>query len=103
MLHSVSQDTICALSTPPGTGGIAVVRVSGKDAILICDNIFKSRHSGKHLYTQPAGTVVFGTILDNNEVIDEVLVTVFRAPHSFTGDDTVEFSCHGSMYIQQRL
>jgi tRNA modification GTPase len=95
--------TICALSTPPGAGGIAIVRISGPEAISVSSQIFTPRKAGKHLLTQPAGTVVYGTVRTNNEVLDDVLATVFRTPHSFTGEDTVEFSCHGSIYIQQRL
>jgi len=103
MLYTAIQDTICALSTPPGTGGIAVIRVSGTDAIVICDKIFVPQKTRKHLHTQPANTVIFGAIRNNNEVMDNVLATVFRAPRSFTGEDTVEISCHGSIYIQQQI
>ena len=102
MLHPITQDTICAVATPPGTGGIAIIRVSGPDAITICDKIFAPFQTGKRLYTQPAGTVIYGTIHDNGETLDNVLVTIFRAPHSFTGEDTVEINCHGSLYIQQQ-
>jgi tRNA modification GTPase len=77
--------------------------VSGPDAISICEKIFTHRESGKHLQTQPAGMVVLGAIRNHHEELDEVLTTVFRAPHSFTGEDTVEISCHGSIYIQQQL
>jgi len=103
MLHSILQDTICAISTPPGTGGLAVIRVSGTDAISVCDKVFEPRQLSKHLYVQPAGTVIYGTISDNKDSLDDVLATVFRAPHSFTGEDTVEISCHGSIYIQQQI
>ena len=95
--------TICAVSTPPGTGGIAVIRVSGPEAIPICSRLFET---GKPLLMEngdyQANTVVYGHI-KGEEVLDDVLVTVFRSPHSFTGEDTVEISCHGSLYIQQRL
>lgn len=93
--------TICAISTAPGVGGIAVIRVSGKQAICLSDKIFKAK---KSLLEQSSDMAVFGRIVDSEaKVIDEVIVTVFRAPHSFTGEDVVEISCHGSLYIQQEI
>lgn len=102
------MNTICAISTPYGSGGIAVVRVSGESAIQIVDTLF---HGRKSLTEAPAYTVHYGELRrasrvanrESNEVLDEVLVSVFRAPHSFTGEDVVEIACHGSMYIQQTL
>ena len=107
------SNTICAISTPYGSGGIAVVRVSGKSAIQIVDTLF---HGRKSLMDAKAYTVHYGEIKkptpipslkgrENNEqeILDQVLVSVFRAPHSFTGEDVVEIACHGSMYIQQTL
>lgn len=94
------MDTICAISTPYGCGGIAVVRVSGEQAIALTDSLFRGRAA---LSNAPANTVRFGHIERNGETLDEVLATVFRAPHSFTGEDVVEISCHGSLYIQQEL
>lgn len=99
----MNQETICAVSTAPGTGGIAVIRVSGPEAIAICNGIFFPRNPDKNLFTQKAYTVCFGSIRRNDEVIDEVLVALFRAPSSFTGEDTVEITCHGSIYIQQQI
>ena len=93
------MQTICAISTPYGVGGIAVIRVSGDDAIAIVDRIFVGR---KPLRDAQANTVCYGRI-QTAEVLDEVLCSVFRAPHSFTGEDTVEIACHGSIYIQQEL
>ena len=95
--------TICAIATPAGSGGIAVIRVSGSNAMDLCDSIFKAANAHKRLSTQPANTTVYGHIYDNDEVVDEVVATLFRAPHSFTGEDTVEIACHGSQYIQQRI
>ncbi len=92
--------TICAISTAYGTGGIAIVRVSGTEAITIVNSLFSGRAS---LADANAGTVHFGRIEREGEVLDEVLCSVFRAPHSFTGEDTVEIACHGSLYIQQEL
>ena len=94
------SNTICAISTPYGSGGIAVVRVSGEQAIPIVGSLFRGRTD---LREAKANTAHYGEIIRSGEVLDEVVVTVFRAPHSFTGEDTVEISCHGSMYIQQEL
>ena len=94
------SDTICAISTPYGCGGIAVVRVSGEQAIAIVGSLFRGRTD---LREAKANSVHYGEIVRGGEVLDEVVATVFRAPHSFTGEDTVEISCHGSLYIQQEL
>ena len=94
------MSTICAISTPYGTGGIAVIRVSGEEAVTIVDRLFVGRVS---LVKVQGGSVHFGRIQRNNEVLDEVLCSVFLAPHSFTGENTVEIACHGSLYIQQTL
>ena len=96
------QDTIAAIATPAGEGAISVIRVSGEDTFKICDKIFKSP-SGKKISEQKGYTIHYGEIIDNGEVIDEVLVSVFRKPHSYTGEDSVEISCHGSVYIQQKI
>ncbi len=90
--------TICALSTPPGVGAIGVVRVSGQEAIAICDRLF----SGK-LAEAPGYTIRYGRFQSQGKVIDDVLMAVFRAPKSFTGEDVVEISCHGSSYIRQEI
>lgn len=90
------MNTICAISTPYGVGGIAVIRVSGDEAIAIVDSLFK----GKHPLTEAAArTMHYGRIAE----LDDGIVSVFRAPHSFTGEDVVEVACHGSLYIQQTL
>ena len=94
------SNTICAISTPYGSGGIAVVRVSGEQSIAIVGSLFRGRTD---LREAKANTAHYGEIIRGGEVLDEVVATVFRAPHSFTGEDTVEISCHGSMYIQQEL
>ena len=94
------MQTICAISSPYGSGGIAVIRVSGEQAIAIVDSLFDGRVS---LAAASANTVHFGRISRQDEVLDEVLCSVFRAPHSFTGEDTVEIACHGSLFIQQEL
>ncbi|MBF6627241.1 MAG: tRNA uridine-5-carboxymethylaminomethyl(34) synthesis GTPase MnmE [Proteiniphilum sp.] len=96
------SDIICAISTPPGMGAIAVIRLSGEGSAALTDQIFRSP-SGKKLSEAAANTVHFGRILSDGEVLDEVLVTLFHAPHSFTGEENVEISCHGSLYIQQKM
>ncbi len=102
LLGGLRGAVICAISTPPGMGAIAVIRLSGEGSIAVVDNLFVSP-SGKKLVKAKANTALFGQIVFHNEVIDEVLVTVFRAPHSFTGEESVEISCHGSVYIQQKI
>jgi tRNA modification GTPase len=94
------NNTVCAISTPYGSGGIAVVRVSGDQSIMMVDKLF---HGRKPLTEAKAYTVHYGEIVQNNDVLDQVLVSVFRSPHSFTGEDVVEIACHGSLYIQQTL
>lgn len=95
-----SNDTICAVSTPAGSGGIAVVRVSGPRAIAIVG----SRWRGADLSTAASHTAHLGYVLGNDgNAIDQVVATIFRAPHSYTGDDVVELSCHGSTWIQRQL
>lgn len=98
MNHSF-EDTIVALSTPPGVGAIAVIRVSGAHAIKIVQAIFK----GKNLGNQATHTLHFGHITDNNLVIDEVVVALFKAPQSFTKENVVEISCHGSPYVAEKI
>ncbi|MBO5888163.1 MAG: tRNA uridine-5-carboxymethylaminomethyl(34) synthesis GTPase MnmE [Bacteroidaceae bacterium] len=94
----MKQDTICALATPPG-GAIAIVRVSGPDAITVTEKIFS-----KSLEKAKGYTLHFGQVTDGEgKELDEVLVSLFRAPHSYTGEDSTEISCHGSAYIVQRL
>ncbi len=98
-----NQDTIIALATPSGIGAIAVIRLSGKDAIRIVDSFFKSKISTKSLLKQKTHTIHLGHIVDNDRFIDEVLITVFIDPNSYTGENVVEISCHGSVFIQQEI
>ena len=98
----MSTSTICAVSTASG-GAIGVVRVSGSQAISITEQVFRAVN-GKPLSERKASSLTFGHIVDeNNNVVDEVLVSLFRAPHSYTGEDATEISCHGSSYILQRV
>lgn len=93
-------DTICAVSTPPGVGGIAVVRVSGPDAIAITDKVWQ----GKSLTAAATHTAHLGYVLDSEGLrLDEAVATVYQAPGSYTGDDVVEISVHGSTYVQRAL
>lgn len=96
------QDTIVALATPPGSGAIAVVRLSGPDAIALAGSHFKAV-SGKPLADCPGHTIHLGHLYAKTRMLDEVLVSVFRAPRSYTGEDVVEVSCHGSTFIQQEI
>lgn len=98
--HLISNDdTIAALATAPGIGAIAVIRLSGKEAITICNKVFK----GKDLEKADSHTIHFGTIRDGERIIDEVLVSLFVAPRSFTKENVVEISCHGSNYIIKEI
>lgn len=99
----IVQDTIIALATPYGLGAIAVIRLSGADAIELADAYFTAKKKGKTLTSVASHTVHLGDIMDGDRVIDEVLVTVFKNPHSYTGENVVEISCHGSVYIQQEI
>lgn len=99
----IDQSTICAIATSPGMGAIATIRLSGEKAIELAEMVFQSPNKLKYLRNQAANTIHFGAISDEDELIDEVVVALFRAPHSFTGEDVVEISCHGSVYIQQRI
>ena len=98
MIFIKNEDTICAPATVPGTGAISVIRVSGPDALVIADNVITCR---KGSISEAAGyTIKFGNIYDDSgALLDEVLVSVFRAPHSYTGENSVEISCHASSFI----
>ncbi len=98
----IYQDTIVALATPSGAGAIAVVRISGPDAVVIGASVFQSV-SGKDLSKQKTHTVHLGHILDGQKVLDQVLVTIFKGTNSYTGENTIEISCHGSSFIQQQI
>ena len=96
------NDTIIALATPSGAGAIAIIRLSGPEAITKVDAFFKSIHA-KKLTTQKTHTIHLGHIVEDSRILDEVLVSVFKNPKSYTGEDVVEVSCHGSSYIQQEI
>ena len=103
MDNNLHSDTIIALATSSGIGAIAVIRLSGNDAITIVNQHFKPKFGTKDLTKVKSHTIHLGHILDGERVLDEVLVSVFKNPHSYTGEDVVEINCHGSIYIQQEI
>ena len=96
----IQNDSIIALATPSGVGAISVIRISGDDAIDIVSKFFVSV-KGKFLKNQKTHTIHLGHIVKNNQIIDEVLVSIFKNPRSYTGENVIEISCHGSSFIQQ--
>ena len=98
----IEKDAIIALATPSGIGAISVIRISGEEAINIVSKFFISK-SGKQLKNQKTHTIHLGNIVNNSQIIDEVLVSVFKNPRSYTGENVVEISCHGSSFIQQEI
>ncbi|MFS4455762.1 tRNA uridine-5-carboxymethylaminomethyl(34) synthesis GTPase MnmE [Maribacter sp. 2304DJ31-5] len=98
----ISNDNIIALATPSGVGAIAVIRISGNDAISLIAPFFRSIH-GKDLKKQKSHSILLGHIVENGNTLDEVLVSIFKGPNSYTGEDVIEISCHGSPYIQQEI
>ncbi len=98
----MNQDTICAISTAKGKGAIATIRISGLDAINNTNNIFKA-YNQKKISTIKSKQVLVGEIIENHKTIDEVVITSFVSPHSYTGENIVEISCHGSTYIQEKI
>ena len=101
MLGKLSDwnDTIVALATAPGIGAIAVIRISGKDSFTIINELFPS----KNINTLPSHTIHVGLLKDHGEILDEVVVYLYKGPRSYTGEDVIEISCHGSPFIQQRI
>ena len=99
----IGNDTICALATPHGMGAIAIVRVSGPKAISIVSSLFQQNGKSLEMSQIVSHKAYHGHLINNNELLDEVVVTFFKAPHSFTGEDTAEVSAHGSVFIQQKL
>jgi len=98
-----TNDTIIALATSSGVGAIAIIRLSGEKAIEIVNQFFKSKYGKKDLTKVKSHTIHLGNIIENNHIIDEVLVSVFKNPNSYTGENVVEINCHGSVYIQQEI
>lgn len=98
----MSTNTIAAISTANGPGGIGVIRISGEDAFIIGDKVFKNIN-GKKISEMNGYTAAYGNVYDDSEKIDEVVVTVFKAPHSYTGENVLEISCHGGMYVTKQV
>ena len=102
--YTLHNDTIAALATAHGAGAIAVIRLSGQDAIAITEKILKTKTLKiKTLANKASHTAHFGLIVENDVILDEVLVTLFKAPNSYTGEEIVEIACHGSVFIQQQI
>lgn len=102
--YTLNNDTIAALATPQGFGAIAVIRLSGEKAIEITECVFYSKTlRPKKISSKPSHSAHFGLIIENDVIIDEVLVTLFKAPNTYTGEEIVEISCHGSVFIQQQI
>ena len=100
MGKTITDNTICAISTAPGIGGIAVIRVSGNNAIECVEKIWQ----GKKIAEMASHTAHLGTVIDSDgSPLDQVVLTLFRAPRSFTGEDVIEIACHGSLWVQQQL
>ena len=98
----INQETIVALATPNGLGAISVIRISGSIAISTTEKIFIPK-GNKKLSKQKSHTVHLGYLIKNGHELDEVLITLFKGPNSYTGEDTIEISCHGSTFIQQEI
>ncbi|MBN1116634.1 MAG: tRNA uridine-5-carboxymethylaminomethyl(34) synthesis GTPase MnmE [Bacteroidales bacterium] len=96
-------EPICAISTAPGAGAVAMIRLSGEEALQIADRVISFPTRIKTVSNQPANTIHFAKVIDGDTLIDEAMVAVFHAPHSYTGENTVEITCHGSVYIQQKI
>ncbi|MDD3961695.1 MAG: tRNA uridine-5-carboxymethylaminomethyl(34) synthesis GTPase MnmE, partial [Bacteroidales bacterium] len=101
MLPNLS-DTICAIATPPGTGAIAVLRISGPETFPVMEKIFRT-HQQKDFSQLKPRTTYFGVIKDDTAILDEVIIILYRAPHSYTGEDAAEIMCHGSGLIQRQI
>lgn len=96
-------DTIAAIATPMGNSGIGIVRISGNDAIAVADQVFESKNREKHLADVKTHTVHYGIVKDDGVILDEVLALVMHGPHSYTGEDTVEFDCHGGILVTKKI
>ena len=101
MIHPLLEDTIAAIATPNGVGAISIIRISGNKAISVADSIFKGK---THVADASSHTVHYGKVVnEQKDFIDDVLLTIFKAPNSYTGEDVVEISCHGNPLIGQKI
>src|ERR1035437_8321197 len=94
----IQNDTICAIATAPGSAAIAVIRISGSQTFSIVSQIFKAANKNFSFETVKGNTIHFGQIIENETIVDEVLVSVYKTPHSYTSEDSVEISCHASSF-----
>lgn len=99
----MNQDTIAAVATAMSSAGIGIIRISGEDAFTILDRIFRSKNPEKKILEQPSYTIHYGMIYDGEELLDEVIVLLMKAPHSYTAEDTVEIDCHGGILVMRRI
>ncbi len=99
----IDDATICAIATPPGNGAISILRLSGRDSYAIVGKLVRFPSGEKNVDKLPANSIHYASIISGEEIIDEVLLSLFRAPHSYTGEDLIEISCHGALYIQQKI
>lgn len=99
----MNNDTIAAIGTAMTHSGIGIVRISGSEAIGIADRIFRAKKSGKKLADVPTHTLHYGHIVNRDQIIDEVLVSVMRGPHSYTAEDVVEINCHGGILVMKKI
>ena len=97
------SETIAAIATAPGNSGIGIVRISGDDAISIADKVYRSPSGNLLLKDAASHTIHYGHIFDEKEAVDEVLVSIFRSPRSFTGENTVEINCHGGYFVTKKV
>ena len=99
----LDDSTICAIATPGGHGAISIVRLSGKESYKIAGKLVRFKSGDKSLDNQTANTIHYAYIMDGKEIVDDVLISLFKAPRSYTGEDLIEISCHGAIYIQQKI
>ena len=100
--HLFIDDTIAAIATAPGEGGIGIIRISGEKSLQVAQSIFKSK-SGKMIKDYNARTLIYGTVVDNEKVIDEVLVAYMKGPNSYTAEDVIEINCHGGFISVKKI
>ena len=98
-----NNETICAISTAPGNGAVAMIRISGPEAFTVGDKVIRLGNRKQSIADKAPNTVHYSHVSDNGNDIDEVMTSIFKAPHSYTGEDTLEITCHGSLYIQQKI
>ena len=99
----MNSDTIAAIATAMSPSGIGIIRISGEDALPVIDRIYRSKYGHKKLSLCESHTIHYGYIYDDNEMVDEVMVLLMKAPHSYTKEDTVEIDCHGGVYVMKKI